>query len=263
MEYDYAFCGSSRSYNGINISMIDSISKKKGINLSLDGSEISTQSVLMNLFLQKNSLKTIYLQIDYWNVNSELTNDIADARLLPYLDSEICFDHYKQFGFKWFLYRYVPFWKYAEFNYYWGPVIFFNSLFNVRKPEFDIKTGSLYYPNGKFLGKNVNQNIIFQKDASFKYLKEIIAMCDSKGIKLVLFTAPYSVVLDSKESKTSIDEFFIFCKKQKVTYYNFSGTFNKQFSLFYDDVHLNKNGADSFSIFFANSKLFNYENITR
>jgi hypothetical protein len=223
--------------------MLDSISKKKGINLSLDGSEISTQSVLMNLFLQKNSLKTLYLQVDYWNVNSESTNDIADARLLPYLNSGICFNHYKQFGYKWYLYRYIPFWKYAEFNYYWGPVIFMNSLFEILKPEFDLKTGTLFYPNGKFIGKNVKQNVVFPQDSNYKFLSEIITMCQNKNIKLVLFTAPYSAVLPSKESEFSLNEFSIFCKKHKVTYFNFSSIFEKNNEFFYDDVHLKSNGC--------------------
>ena len=111
-QYDYVVLGASHSYVGFDMGVADSMSGMKGINISLDGSLIGTQSVLADVFFNRNKNTTKYLFFSLDNpdgLNTEDLADIADGRMMPYLDYPEVFSFYKSYGIKWYFDRYSPY----------------------------------------------------------------------------------------------------------------------------------------------------------
>src|SRR5690554_4090222 len=63
-NYDYAIHGSSRAFTTIDVGKINSKTALKGINISVDGSTITDQYLMLKIFLgNNNNIKHLYLQV--------------------------------------------------------------------------------------------------------------------------------------------------------------------------------------------------------
>lgn len=247
-SYDYAVLGASHAYMGFDIEMADSTLGMKGINIALDGSHIGTQSVLADLFFRRNENKAKYLFICLDNpqlANSELQTDIADGRMIPFLNYDEVFAHYKTFGKKWYFDRYLPFWKYAEYNYYWGPHILSNTYFNYMKQDFDSTTGARYSYSDKYDKWDTTEAPVNfdEANASFKYLNKVLDICKEKKIKPVLFVLPLTLADTSAAGKAHVASFSSYCEKKGLDFIYIGDYLNYQYEYFSDKGHLNKKGA--------------------
>jgi hypothetical protein len=250
-QYDYVVLGASHAYVGFDVGVADSMLQKKGINISLDGSLIGTQSVLADLFFNRNQNKTptLFFCIDNPSaINTEVLADIADGRMMPYMKYHEVFNFYKPYGVKWYFDRYVPMWKYAEYNYYWGPHIFANTWANYMKPDFDTVSGSRYdYGNYYDNSDTMTVSLDFQlkeAESGYKYFKKIIQVCRQNNITPVLFTLPLGRADTSAEAKQHLADFNAYCKKEGLDFYYLGDYLNYEFKYFGTKGHLNKKGAE-------------------
>lgn len=250
-QYDYVVLGASHAYVGFDVEMADSLLHEKGINISLDGSLIGTQSVLADLFFNRNQNRTkrFFFCIDNPSaINTEVLADIADGRMMPYLDYEEVFSFYKPYGIKWYFDRYLPLWKYAEYNYYWGPHIFSNTWGNFMKPDFDTTSGSRYdYGNRYDNTDTMTVSLDFQLNKSateYKYFKKVLQVCKENQITPVLFTLPLGRADTTAAAKKHLADFNEYCRKQGMEYYYLGDYLNYQFEYFGTKGHLNKKGAE-------------------
>lgn len=250
-HFGYVVLGASHSYVGFDTGLADSLSGTKGINISLDGSLIGTQSVLADLFFnrQRNSTKYLLFSIDNPSaINTEVLADIADGRMMPYLHYDEVFNFYKPYGIKWYFDRYVPFWKYAEYNYYWGPHIFADSYLHYMKPDFDTSGGSRYDYNQRY--DNTDTGLVpidfeLSKAASeYKYFKAIMNVCRKNNIQPVLFTLPLGRADTSAIAKQNLSQFQAFCQQQGIKYMYLGDFLNYEFDYYSTKGHLNKKGAE-------------------
>ncbi|MFT3826846.1 MAG: hypothetical protein QM731_23180 [Chitinophagaceae bacterium] len=260
--YDYVVLGASHAYVGFDIGVADSISGLKGINIALDGSLIGTQSVLADLYFNHNKNKAKYLFFCIDNpvgLNSELLADIGDGRMMPYLNYDEAFDFYKQYGKKWYFDRYVPFWKYAEYNYYWGPHAMANTWTHMMKHDFDTASGSRY-DFGHLYDNTDSALVVVDYDADkaateYKYFKKILQICKQNNIKPVLFTLPLTRADSSEVSLKNIAAFQQYCKSNNLDFVYLGHYLNYQFDYFSTRGHLNKKGAELSTRYFIDSAI--------
>ena len=248
-QYDYVVLGASHSYVGFDIELANKLSGLKGINISLDGSLIGTQSVLADIFFNRNQNKTKYLFFSLDNpdgLNTELLADIADGRMMPYLDYPEVFNFYKPYGKKWYFDRYIPFWKYAEYNYYWGPHTFANTWLHFMKNDCDTVSGSRYDYGHQYDNSDSTLDIVdYEQDsAQYKYFKRVLNICKQHNIKPILFTMPLGRADTSATAKQNVIDFTRYCKNLGYDFIYLGDYLNYQFEYFCTKGHLNKKGAE-------------------
>lgn len=246
-EYDYAINGSSRAYTTLDLSKIEQRTGKKGINISVDGSSIPDQYLMLKIFIQnKNRIKKLYLQIDPFSSDTEEIFDFAIPKFFPYLKDEIVFDHFKQFGYEWYAYRYIPFYRYAKYNTLWGPHEVLIDHFKILPHDFD-EYGDYFYPNIDYKAPKKLRHLTFDLNSRFKFLNEIITLCKQNHIQLILFTAPVADIIIDKEYHQNIISFTEMMKSKGVLYYNYGDLYGNNPENFYSEIHLSGNGALKFT----------------
>jgi len=248
-EYDYVVLGASHSYVGFDIELANKVSGLNGINLSLDGSLIGTQCVLADLFFNRNKNKAKYLFFCLDNpdgLNSELLSDIGDGRMMPYLDWPEVFSFYRPYGIKWYFNRYVPYWKYAEYNYYWGPHTFANTYMHFMKNDFDTVSGSRYDYGDRYDNTDTALDIVdYEEDtAEYKYFKKVLEVCKQNNVKPILFTWPLGRADTSAVAKQNVVNFTNYAKNLGYDFIYLGDYLNYQFNYFGTKGHLNKKGAE-------------------
>jgi hypothetical protein len=246
-HFDYALHGSSRAFTTIDIPGIDSAKKLKGINISVDGSSIPDQYIMLKLFLKNgNTVKKLYLQIDPFSSNTEDLFDFAIPKFLPYMKEKMVFDHFKQFGGEWYAFRYIPFYRYAKYNTLWGAHEVLIDQFHILPQDFD-QYGDFFYPNVNYKGPEKLRHLTFDLNGKYKFLNQIIDLCKEHHIQLVLFTAPVADIIIDADYKQNIAAFTQMMKAKDVAYYNYGDLYGNDPKFFYNEIHITKEGAADFT----------------
>ena len=68
-NYDYLVLGSSRAESSFDCNYFDSITKMKGVNIAINGSGLLENELTLIDFLKTNKTKTLYLEIDEFNLS--------------------------------------------------------------------------------------------------------------------------------------------------------------------------------------------------
>ncbi|NMM47227.1 hypothetical protein [Marinigracilibium pacificum] len=246
-EYDFAIHGSSRPYTCIDTKKVVEDTNLKGINISLDGSTTPTHALMLEMFLKRgNKIKTLYLNVDNWEADTEVVGQFSYPRFFPYYKEKEVYEHYSRFGLKWQLYRFIPFIRYAEQNTTWGLHQLANSLFHFKKPDYD-SYGSKIYESTEYHGTQDLFEYNFDTSGKMYYLNKIIELCNSNNIELVVFVCPFANAKTDSEYYKGIEDFKEYLNNKGVKFYNFGDKYNLKFDLFVDEDHLNKNGVPLFT----------------
>ena len=246
-RYDYAMHGSSRAFTTIDIPAIEKATGKKGINISVDGSSIPDQYLMLKIFLANgNKIKKLYLQVDPFSSDTEEIFEFAVPKFMPYLKEDIVFDHFKQFGGEWYAYRYVPFYRYAKYNTLWGIHEVLIDQFKILPQDFD-EYGDYFYPNVQYKGPDKLRHLTFDLKGKYKFLNQIIELCKSNKVELILFTAPVADIIIDEAYKENALQFAELMKSKGVSYYNYGDLYGNDPKLFYNEIHLSGRGAEEFT----------------
>ncbi len=253
-EFDYIIHGNSRAYTTIDVGRLNKETGLHGLNISVDGSSITEQSLMVQMFFaKKNKTKALFLEIDFWtdsvsgtsSINLERVSKFDIPKFFPYLKEDLVFDHYKDFGAAWYVYRYIPFYRYAEYNSIWGPHQIAIDMFHLLKPEYD-QNGGHFYTNFDYKGDTTIKRMPFDSKGNFKYLNRIIAECEKNNMKLVCFTSPVANIRVDKEYFDSIETLRQMLASKNVQYHNFAHIFSGQFEKFIDETHINPRGVAAY-----------------
>lgn len=246
-KYHFAVHGNSRAYTTIDIAAIEAETGKKGINISVDGSSIPDQYIMLKIFLQHhNSMEKLYLQVDPFSSETEQIFDFAVPKFFPYIKEEVVFEHFKQFGPEWYAYRYLPFYRYAKYNTLWGLHEVLIDKFHILDQDFD-EYGDYFYPNIVYKGPEKLRTLEFNLRNNFRFLNEIIQLCKQHNIELVLFTAPIADIDLNSDYYKNISGFQELMRLKGIQYHNYGDLYKNDPSLFYNEIHINKNGAEDFT----------------
>jgi hypothetical protein len=240
-QFDYAIIGSSIGLTTLNTVLIDSITQKKGINLSIDDTSISSNYLMLqHFFEQGKKINVCVLAINHWDLaNSSPQLNDNDYRFLPFVANDYVYDYYSEMERGWFkpltLSHYIP----AIGVSYYNTEIFYPSIIAPihpnKKNRFDAQ-GNYFYPEkGIVEPKEENSVTLAWKNPFIKRIKQL---CDAHNTKLIVYQAPMY--------KTKI-----YNTNSEYTFINHAASLTDS-TYFYDEIHLNASGRVVASTLFAN-----------
>lgn len=261
-QFDYVVGGSSRVHNNFNTLLFDSVVKKNGFNIGFEGSTLVENYLTLYLFLKNNNKTKAYLlQLEDRTLsykNSIENKTFHNYLFLPYLGDWQVDEAFKNSVplYKFMLWKYIPFFKYAEYNKYYSV----KKIIRPAKPEKwlienkgyeelqkDCKEG---FPHKEY--KSITDPISVDS-VNLYYLDKIRLLCKTSQIDLILYSSP--IYLKSYQSYTSQNlhsELLKYVNKYQLLYCNFmTDPLFAADSLYLDEVHLNAKGTDIFTAHLA------------
>lgn len=272
---DVLFIGSSHCYRTLNPGLIDNIWSKNTFNGGTSSQSLDGSYAILNEVAKNNDLETVYLEMFYVQMGGGYSNRTQLT------STYIIYDYLKPSINKYsYLLNAAPKENYIESfilaRRNWKRIFekgYINNLIEKKLSE-EYKSYQ-YIDNGieEYLGKGyvANYDSIeggYISDGDFsptralseddiKYIKKIKALCDKKGIRLVLFSAPMPDfrVCATGNYDSYVNELNQLASDLDFEYFDFNLCKSEFLSLaetdFYDDQHLNHLGADKFSRSFA------------
>jgi len=200
-NYDFALIGASRVYAMVQTDTLENRWHKKGIDIALDGSNIMEQYLILKKFYSNhNTVKDLFVELDVINMGYKMNSDFRVWCFLPFIkdDESVYLELGENFDQRRvFCWKYVPFYRYVDFNSKLGPITILNAFMKFQKPPYT-KTGDW---QGKMLRSinNENKNPDLPKKTAFMivakvqydYLEKIMKLCDDNGTKVHLYTPPF------------------------------------------------------------------------
>lgn len=254
-NFDYAFIGSSRTLNMIDINLIDSVLSKKGINLGMGGADFRTLYMILYTFLeiQNNKIGELYIQVDPFMLykDSVYNKPMYDHYFYSYVNDENIYNSINHNNTS-FVYRLFPIFKYAEFNSVYNLTHFIRSFSKVSKWD-NSKGSSLIYsqlpfnPDANPDKTNHKKYLKFDNEDK-AYLLKIMDLCSKFKVKTFFYGAPiYNYEKNFKFLYPNFSgDMTLLSNKYRVEYINFMGQdYDKSF--FKDMTHMNYKGSINFT----------------
>ena len=233
-HYDLAFYGSSRGERHVNCELITKITGKSCINFGFSGASLGDILILSKIHKRNNiRFDTVFVQLDY-NYNAMGLTPYFEANLAPYMTDSLVNNELLGQN-KYFLYRWVPFFRYLKNE----KVLGFRELLvsNIKgKANRKIQIG--YQP--KF-GTGMQLAGTFPKELIFKNSELISFEEEFKHITKIYFTAPYCVKLVNREKIKGLS-------KKVDIYKNYAEIYDDNPEYFFNCGHLNNEGSNAFTM---------------
>lgn len=237
-RFDYIILGSSIGLTTLDSFVIDSVSQKKGINLSMDDTGLPSQYLMLQHFLAENK-ETDYVILvlnsgEVMNTSGGLSDN--DYRFLPFVSRDYVYEHFVSLeeGFPVLSgSKYLPF---LGVGYYNTELVApsLASLFNTTKRNRFDEKGNYVYPTSGTPPEKIFSEITLQ----FRnpYLEKIKSLCETHEISIILYQPP---VYETEVLSGSTQGFI-----------NHSSLL-KDKTFFYDAMHVNARGRAVASRLFA------------
>jgi hypothetical protein len=228
--------GSSRSLTGINTNLLSKLTKNQWYNLSMDDTKTETHLLFIKLLINLNKTpQNILLQYDRQNSQVDsITFFDNDYQLLPFINSNLLIDDYFHSKSGYFLFKYLPIFKYIYFNtelLYPGILTFFRPNYCHR---FNENSGDYNYPENYLLKDSAiqfeNRQIVLENSM----IQHSIILCNKNKIDLYIYTAPIFHVKVTTDTVLN-------------NYFDFSGIYMNA-DRFSDDFHIAHNTKDDFTL---------------
>ncbi|WP_432671705.1 hypothetical protein [Flavobacterium sp. SM2513] len=238
-HFDYVVLGSSTGLTTLDTKQIDSTINTTGLNISMDDTALNTHYLMLQYFYAQNKTTDyLVLAVTPWDLaNKEPVLSDNDYRFFSEQYTDVVHAYYQSIPYKGF-----PVLKYSAYVpilgvSYYNTELFYPSLLTIVQPKkrnrFDDR-GNYSYPSTG-VPKETAPNVV---TAVIKnpYFEKIEALCKEKGIQLIVYQSPlYKTKVDLSGQKFVINH----------------SDFLKDKSLFYDNLHVNKEGRTSCSANFA------------
>lgn len=242
--------GSSRGQVQYDVRILDSIAGLNSYNISVDGRCIDAEVVIYNAYRHHAPRPKVIIQNIDWGT-LQMSNGYEREQYLPYLDKDDLFDQTcENEGFSW-ADRWLPLVRYAGYR-----NIIFEGLglpAKVARPEniykgyiaVDAPWDGSAFQNIDTLGFEYNPQAV-------TIFEKYLAQCQKEGIHVVMVYAPFYIGATRKMGHGVDSMFAIYqsfadrygCDILNYTYDSISyDTLN-----FYNASHLNRRGAEQFSI---------------
>lgn len=245
--FDYVVLGSSTGLTTLDTHLIDSITKKKGLNISIDDSGLSSHYLMLqHFYLSGKSTKRLILAVmpdDLENENPKINGN--DYRFLPHINEDDVQSYFNEIdGENKIIYqasKYFPLIGVSYFN----TELFFPGILSIFQPKkrnlFDVN-GNYSYPNIIWSNKIEKKDIKIKK-VEFKnpYLTKIIDFCEVNKIKLILYQSPiYKTQVIFPDGLNCVNQVSLFNDSE----------------FFYDEIHVNRKGRRICSEKFSYNSFF-------
>lgn len=254
-HFDYGFIGSSRTYNTIDISCLDSALNQSGINLGVGGMGHIDQYMVFEKFIRNgNQIDRLFIQVDAQGLNAprHFSHAFHSHFYIPYLHTDpILSAHIREFTSptRYLFWRYVPLAKYMEFNALYTPLAVFRRLPAHGGQGTKLIQGTI--DNATFEDLINREQAPFTIDSTtVAYLDRLITLARQHGTEVILYTAPeYITRRDHLANRDEmIAEIEAIAARHEIDYWNlYDCELAADRSLFRDPTHLNNTGATAFA----------------
>jgi hypothetical protein len=254
-KLDFVAVGSSRAASNVNIKALQNETGLKGQNIGVGGSSpVDEYLFLYNWLKNGNKADVMLLALDDDGLDtSSYGYFFHPYYFFPYLNRGETYAVTREaVGYRAMLYRYIPFFKYAEFNNQVG----MPNIARIMEPpvnrEFD-EFG--YKPNdGKFVlnvAKVEKKTVLRNSPIAVKYFLETIKLAKEHSMKVILFYPPdtYHVQNSRANREEIMAEYARMAKEQNVELhvYDHLLQFQDTDKYFKDTRHLNVQGSELFA----------------
>ncbi|MCE3227907.1 MAG: hypothetical protein K0S32_2458 [Bacteroidetes bacterium] len=271
-KYDVAFLGSSRVFNIVDPVLCDSLLHANTINLGIGGAAYAENYLVLHEFLKKNQIRALCLQADLWGVipgDKAYSHPFSEEKYLYLIGDNKVDSIYKANSnpLKFYFRKYIPFFKYAEFNNIFSPDKMLLGINHDNPDNFNRSKGAALLSGRK-------EGVIFARWDSTRLQKSeisrnsvlslcnIIELAKSRGIAVVLFCAPayQPFMKELPLNATARDTIQNIADRYGVPYFDFQKSdISLDTNMFRDYTHLNKEGATGFTKALCDSiNLINY-----
>jgi hypothetical protein len=273
INVDYIAMGSSRVKSGVDVIALDSLLNTNGLNIGEHGIGIAEQYLLFTRFAQFNKTKYLVLQVDHSSLNSDnFVYPFHEYNYFPYMGDTLVDNVMRQQvgTAKFLFYKYVPMFKYAEFNSEYVSELFVQPTKNARDGKgfipitIEKKAGansSLKKEDNskkKASDKQAFGNFLYNK-ADSVYMHKILTIAKANNIKVILYSAPENIDNSpdyvQKEVPSMITYYKAISTKYNVPYFHFFGSSfsNNRDNISGDGLHLTKESIKVFNPIMADS----------
>lgn len=188
--YDVGVIGNSRAWWNINMNEFNDKLGLRCINLS--NNHFSNNEILLRLkefYANGNSIDVLLIQTEYWEFfRQEEGFSKTVYNNIPFLNDSLTYTFLSERSDEWKKLKYIPLWRYSEYNRQWGVEEFLITILGKRNSVYD-STGT-FFSNNRFYG---DPTIELKKADSFSINPNFMAVyefCLSQDIQVGFFTAP-------------------------------------------------------------------------
>lgn len=256
VDSDVVVMGGSRAFVHIAPQVLDSILKLRSYNLGMDGYLFPMQHARFKVYLESNRKPAYVLQSVSMSSLSRRNGLYNHEQFLPYLDNQLIYDETKAYeGLNWFDYN-IPLLRYRK---QWGLIsIGITEYLGLRHVSANEKykgyVGRPWSWDGNFekFVESSPEGITGKVDPEvLKDFEDYLKKCSEEGIKVILVYTP---------EFEGIQKYFVNREEVMDIYRELATKYNLEFldysdhpisgdkSFFYNSQHMNKVGAEKFSI---------------
>lgn len=256
MKNDILIMGSSRAWVQISPQILDSVLKCSSYNLGMDGSGISRQIPRYNLYREYNNHPKVIIQNVDWS--STLENSYQKKGYLL----EQYFPYFYQTKMRKLVLKYemfdffdysLPLIRYVRYSNMWQT---YQAIKQLRNPEYSLVKGYKGLTrewNGKELHKMDSLKFLYTKQSLNEFCN-YVERCKEDSIQMIFVYTPFYI--EGTKLVSNISEFYnlfdSIAKKNNIIILNYlSNEICYDSAYFYNAMHLNKKGAERFSIVLA------------
>ena len=250
-DFDYIVLGASTGLTTLNTMVIDSMTHKSGINLSMDDTNLPSQYVMLQHFLAQGKSTDVCIlapSVTSYGRNNDRLSD-NDYRFLPYVGRLYVSEYYQTFGQIDAKLLSLSQWQPMLGVSYYNAELFYPSLLSLFKPErhnrFDDR-GNYTYPYKKTDASEIAQEPTMNLKFNNRFLAKIQRLCDANDIKLICYISPLKKI----SVKVNAPSYKII---------NHADVLQND-SYYYDDIHVNSKGRQFVSAKFANDVFAIFKN---
>lgn len=254
-RWDYVVLGSSVAAVGCDTDVLAEELGGTVANLGLSGSAYPEQCLVWEKFLERNQVGTLVCQVDSWG----LTQGGYDCPFhayyhAPFLDDPVVFRHVAEaFPLRAYAWRWVPFWKYAEFNTQFGYDRLVDVLHQPAAPATGLLRAQLITqpPQDEELDAPAPRDWTPSPERE-RALARILALARSRGIAVMVVEPPEyrtAYLRGGAERAAVSDAYERLAAGAGARYIRFGqdDPLARDRALYYNSAHLNAAGARRFS----------------
>lgn len=249
-HYDFLVLGSSRAYTTTDVHTIEDTLGSVGINIAEDGAGYRESEMVFDHFIAHNSACTLLMEVDWFGFDTTRQN--ANVwKYVPFLGDSLVDSYVHEADpAKFYLWKWIPFTKYAEFNERIGWRSVLHILRHAPSPFDDRGT---YLLDGAFVVPEGTRHTVARthNDSSLdNSLKRIIQTARAHHMSVVLYMAPeFGGMLPLFVDRPKmIDYYRSLARDRDMSFLWFDELrFVADSSNFRDAIHLNRRGAIPFS----------------
>lgn len=264
-KVDFIICGASHAFRGFNPDVIDGILGTHSYNLSSALISMRGRYTLLKKELERNPVKTVVLELSYNTVTRTRANDGVEGELYQMARYSELSDRVEHFFDSFTPDEYMD----VCYKFVTSGVKSTLKLILGKKPDYLGERIRGFMPAGpRTMEFDTNYRSYYHKmsmtttfdETNVMYLDKIMELCREKGAKVILVTTPVSKVFFCRYN--NFDFFYEWYKRYAKLWGSEMLDFNLYIGkedlfpdeqMFFDENHLNREGAELFSEIFANT----------